>query len=189
MTVEAILVDFDGTLVNSEYANSIAYSEAMKASGFIYGPELIYPTLLGRHWSAFLPDLLKEDYSPSLGLKIAMEKKRIYSNYYSEIRLNLALVAMLKVVKEDVPLALVTNASKQSVIEILLYFNIKNLFKLLVCQEDVKNSKPNPEAYLLALSLLKVSPTSCLAIEDSDVGNAAAMAANIPVLKIFPFHI
>ena len=188
LTIEAILVDFDGTLVDTEHANSIAYSEAMKLHGFIYDAESIYPTLLGRHWSAFLPDLLKEDYSPSLGLDISIVKKRIYSSFYSEIRLNLELVTALKAIKDDVSLVLVTSASKQSVVDILKHFSLQNLFKFLVCQEDVKEPKPNPECYLVALSKLKLNASKCLAIEDSDTGIQAAIAANLPVLRVSPFH-
>ena len=188
MIVKAILVDFDGTLIDSEHANSCAYSEAIKSNGFTYDAELIYSILLGRHWSEFLPDVLKEDYSPSLGLKISLEKKRIYSNFYPQIRLNFELVKMLKMFQSDVSLVLVTNASKQSVIEILAYFDLQDLFKFIVCQEDVKKPKPNPEAYFYALSRLKLSALNCLAIEDSEVGIGAAIAANIPTLRISSFR-
>lgn len=182
-SLEAILVDFDGTLVNTEDANAKAYSNSLKNFGFAISQDMVMQYCIGRHWSNFLPELLKEHYSQDLASKIAKRKKEIYPNFYNEIRINQPLVNLLEHLKEA-PKAIVTNASKEPVLQILERFNIDKMFNLLICQEDVANPKPNPEGYLLALSLLNADKSRCIAIEDSKVGILAATSAGIPTIQV-----
>jgi HAD superfamily hydrolase (TIGR01509 family) len=58
----------------------------------------------------------------------------------------------------------------------------RDLFAAVVCGEDVRLKKPDPEVYRQALRLLGESPLRTVAIEDSPGGVAAARAAGIPVL-------
>ena len=48
---------------------------------------------------------------------------------------------------------------------------------VLVTVEDVAVGKPDPEGYLLAAQALGVSPSSCLVVEDTETGLEAARAA------------
>jgi HAD superfamily hydrolase (TIGR01509 family) len=57
-------------------------------------------------------------------------------------------------------------------------------FDTLVCGDDVRNGKPDPEAYLLAAARLGVAPEYCLAIEDSPSGIASAEAAGCRVIAV-----
>jgi beta-phosphoglucomutase-like phosphatase (HAD superfamily) len=53
-----------------------------------------------------------------------------------------------------------------------------------VCAEDVRESKPAPEPYLLAAELLGVRPDCCVALEDSPNGVASAEAAGCLVVAV-----
>jgi beta-phosphoglucomutase len=185
-SLEAILVDFDGTLVNSEVANAKAYEASLQEYGFKIPKEIILESCIGRHWSKFLPELLRDNYSQNIALKIAKNKRVIYSNFYNEITLNKPLFYLLKQF-HNLPKALVTNASKESVLPILDQFEIKSFFSVIICQEDVAAPKPSPDGYLLAISRLGANKQNCLAIEDSMTGVQAAKDAGIPTLRISPF--
>lgn len=185
-SLEAILVDFDGTLVNTESANAKAYSASLRSYGFDVSEEKILNYCSGRHWSIFLPEILKEKYSKDIGLMIAKSKREIYPKFYDEIKINESLLTLLKCFTKQ-PKALVTNASRESVIPILDRFGIGSFFKIIVCNEDVLDPKPSPEGYLLAITLLGVNKLNCLAIEDSKTGVLAARNAGIPTLKVSPF--
>jgi len=52
-------------------------------------------------------------------------------------------------------------------------------FSAIVAGDQVTNSKPDPEIYLLAAERLGVNPTDCVAIEDSPVGVTAASRAGL----------
>lgn len=53
-----------------------------------------------------------------------------------------------------------------------------------ICGEDVARKKPDPEAYVLALSRLSLAVGKCVAIEDSGNGLAAAAGAGIDAVIV-----
>ena len=57
-------------------------------------------------------------------------------------------------------------------------------FKVIVTRCDVEQGKPHPEPYRRAADLLGVSPTRCVAVEDTDVGARAAIAAGTQTIMI-----
>lgn len=56
--------------------------------------------------------------------------------------------------------------------------------KLAICGEDVHQKKPDPEAYVLAVNRLGLSPSQCLAIEDSRNGLTAAQGAGVDTIMV-----
>lgn len=63
--------------------------------------------------------------------------------------------------------------------------NIDEFFDLVLCAEDVKFKKPNPEVYNKILQILKVDASVCLIIEDSLIGVQAGVNANIDVAVMY----
>ena len=65
------------------------------------------------------------------------------------------------------------------------------MFDYIVSRDDVLHEelKPNPKAYSMALKALDISTNECLAIEDSKRGIDAALAANIPTIKVDNFTV
>ena len=185
--LKSILVDFDGTLVNSESALAKAYKQALAEYGFFVSEDLIKTICIGRHWSKFLPEILSSQYSDELGRKIAAKKNLCYPDFFNQIIINEALLQLLYHLKINSTIALVTNASRGSVSSILNMYNIHDLFNIIICQEDVSNPKPHPESYLLAVTKLNVNKSNCIAIEDSEAGLLAARNAGISTLKISSF--
>ena len=53
---------------------------------------------------------------------------------------------------------------------------------VMVCGEDVKRKKPDPEVYGQVLRALGITPLQAVALEDSPGGVAAARAADVPVI-------
>ena len=56
--------------------------------------------------------------------------------------------------------------------------------KVLVCAEDIRHGKPDPEGYLTAARGLGVDPTKCLVIEDTPPGLEAARAGGMRSIGI-----
>ena len=54
--------------------------------------------------------------------------------------------------------------------------------------DDVTHGKPDPEGYLLGAKLLGVSPTACIAIEDSPSGIAVAKSAGMHTIAVTTTH-
>jgi len=57
-------------------------------------------------------------------------------------------------------------------------------FEFVLAREDFRETKPNPEPYLLALERLQMKADNCVAVEDSERGLAAARAAGLRCLVI-----
>ena len=63
---------------------------------------------------------------------------------------------------------------------------ITNLFDVIVTQDDVENSKPAPDLFLLAAEKMKVKPEKCLVFEDSQLGIEAAKKAGMQSVYVQP---
>ncbi len=59
----------------------------------------------------------------------------------------------------------------------LEWMGLRHQLDAMVTGEDVVNSKPHPEPYLLAAARLNLPPAQCVAVEDSPHGIASAKAA------------
>lgn len=63
--------------------------------------------------------------------------------------------------------------------------NINEYFSYVFTNEDVKETKPNPEIYLKVVKELNVKKEECLIFEDSLIGIEAAKNAEIEVVAIY----
>jgi HAD superfamily hydrolase (TIGR01509 family) len=80
------------------------------------------------------------------------------------------------------PQALVTSSERPIMDAVLLQLGVK--FDATVCADDVTCGKPDPEPYLMAASLLRADPRSCVALEDSPNGVASAEAAGCRLVAV-----
>jgi HAD superfamily hydrolase (TIGR01509 family) len=61
---------------------------------------------------------------------------------------------------------------------------IGHYFDIIIGGDQVSSSKPDPEIYLKAASMLSTDPSECLAFEDSPNGVKSAVAAGMTVIQI-----
>ena len=74
------------------------------------------------------------------------------------------------------PCALVSSSLRPIVDAVLAAIGTGH-FAVTVSGDDVAQTKPNPDPYLLAADLLGVDPVRCVALEDSETGATSAVAA------------
>jgi beta-phosphoglucomutase len=173
--LKSIMVDFDGTLVDTASANVQAYAAALAEVGVAITASELGPLIDGRSWRTFLPQVMPAA-SEVEWRAVAKNKRRLYPRYFDQTTANHVLIELLRQWKQRYALALVTTASRDSVVPLLNLHGVADLFDLLVCGEDVVETKPSPEAYFKAATQLSVKPNECLVIEDSNIGVAAAQA-------------
>lgn len=80
----------------------------------------------------------------------------------------------MKLKEKGIRLA-VGSSSKNARI-ILDKLGLTNMFDAVADGTQIKNSKPDPEVFLLAAKLLNVSPKEAIVVEDAESGIAAAKA-------------
>ncbi len=181
--IKAFLVDLDGTLVETKLANLAAYKQAFSTLGIVNDEEAL------NKWVGILPwdQMLSKVLPPSEIHKkseVASLKREIYPQYFYMVRVNEALVDLLKFSKSKSMLALVTSASRNSAIPLLEHLQLLEYFNLTVTSDDCEFRKPHPAPYILAAHQLKVKPKECLVFEDSDIGMQAAQAFGANALRI-----
>jgi beta-phosphoglucomutase-like phosphatase (HAD superfamily) len=83
-----------------------------------------------------------------------------------------------------IPTAVATSTRTERAREKLLRAGVLDRFHEVVGGDQVAHSKPSPDIYLRVAELLRVRPRGCLALEDSDNGVRAALAAGMTVVQI-----
>jgi beta-phosphoglucomutase-like phosphatase (HAD superfamily) len=66
----------------------------------------------------------------------------------------------------------------------LATLGLSGLFRVLVTRDEVRRTKPAPDCYLRAASLLGQDPARCAAVEDAPYGVQAASSAGMHVLAV-----
>ena len=184
--VKLVIVDLDGTLVDTKDVNYYAYKEALKFYGFEIEYKYYCNFCNGRHYLEFLPQLTTHDRN--ILNKIHDSKKKIYKKYLNKARLNTSLVNIVKLLSKECKTAVVTTASKENCYELLEHFGLNDFFDLIITREDVHASKPNPEGFLKAMKYFDVYPEETVIFEDSEVGLEAAKISGAYYYKTFKFN-
>ena len=170
--MKIIMVDLDGTLIDTKEVNFFAYKEALEENGFSIDYDFFCEFCNGKHYLDFLPQITTRD--ENILKDIHDRKKEVYSKYLKNAVVNQGLVEILKRCRKDYKIVLVTTASKENTKEILENFQLLKLFDSIITREDITKPKPDPEGYYKAMEYYKANPEECIIFEDSDVGIEAA---------------
>lgn len=84
----------------------------------------------------------------------------------------------------NLPRAVATNSKTDDALWKIEKAGLEGRFDAVVGRDMAAGSKPLPHVYLHAAKLLEKEPSVCLALEDSDVGVRAALAAGMRVVQI-----
>ncbi len=188
MAIKAILFDHDGTLVNSEITHYNMWQVILKSYGIVLTREEYVQHYAGIPTTSNSMRMVS-DYSslvvpPST---LAKEKNAATSAFLSRESFPL-MVGAKECINEfkdqGFKMAVVTGAGGEGVRVTINSHNLHGYFSTVVSGDDVDRSKPAPDCYLLAAKRLGVNLSECLAIEDTESGVAAAVAANIPCVAV-----
>jgi HAD superfamily hydrolase (TIGR01509 family) len=103
----------------------------------------------------------------------------------SELKPNAHLIVVFKRLRDmGYKLACCSNSIRRSVLVMLSKIGLIEYMDLIISNEDVKNSKPHPEMYWKAMSMMSVLPEECLIVEDSPHGLLAASRSRANVLRV-----
>jgi HAD superfamily hydrolase (TIGR01509 family) len=178
--VQAVAFDFNGTLSDDEPVLARVYSELFAELGHPLTPDEYYEHLAGHTDEEMFVRWLGESSE-----ELIRERVRRYNT----------LVSDGSTVDEDVrdavrwaaarmPVAVVSAALRDEIEPVLNASGLRDLFALVLSQDDVTRGKPDPQPYLLAAERLGLSPDELLVFEDTDVGVASAKAAGAQVVGL-----
>jgi HAD superfamily hydrolase (TIGR01509 family) len=184
----ALLLDLDGTLVDSERQTAEGMARALAAGQDIVIDQADRDFIIGRSWVA-IDAHLRARY-PRLAWTraelieaTAAEREGVFAEQGLDI-LPGARETIDRFADGGVPLALVTGSSRVEAEQMLHALGRRARFAHVVAAEDVPRSKPAPDGYLLAMRALGVPADGCLVLEDSAAGIAAGVEAGARVVGV-----
>ncbi|SHN06067.1 HAD-IA family hydrolase [Cryptosporangium aurantiacum] len=180
MDIAAVLLDMDGTLVDS----TAAVERAWTTWALEYGVDpadalaIAHGAPADRTVRRLLPGLDDEAVAVSAGRQLALQ----YDDLSDVVAMPGAAELIAVLARRGLPWAVVTSADVRLA---KLRLDAAGIAPpLLVTVEDVRVGKPDPECYLLAAKTLGVPPEKCLVVEDAEPGLVAGRAAGMQVLAV-----
>ena len=180
MSIEAVLFDLDGVLVDACDWHYLALNSALESIG-------VPPISRHDHETTYngLPTKVK---LKMLGLResdCALVWKLKQEHTLRTIKENATIqeekIELLSTLKgEGVLVACVTNSIEETTHEMLKSTGQFEFFDLIITNDMVENNKPNPDCYNLAIDKLGVDPKKCIIVEDSEKGLEAARSSVVP---------
>jgi beta-phosphoglucomutase-like phosphatase (HAD superfamily) len=191
VTTLAVLVDLDGTLVDTAGAWRTAYARLADELGSELPAEL-WARIAGQSMRGSLRELgPAAEQDPDAAVARLTELASAVP-LGADAWLPGAAHLLRTLADHGVPHAVVTSSQRPFALHALASPQASDLPPLrdvgppplLVCGGETPRAKPHPDPYLHAAALLAVDPRACLVIEDSPNGVAAAEAAGMAVLAV-----
>ncbi len=182
-TFKAYLFDCDGTIADSMPLHYIAWKKALAEWNCDFTEDLFY-AWGGMSVAEIIAALNRERGLNMPVEKVARRKEELYFENLPHLKAVPEVMEHIEASYRLIPFAVVSGSTRDSVTRSLEALKILDRFDTLVCAGDYRNSKPDPEPFLLAAQRLGVAPEDCLVFEDADMGIQAATAAGMASVKV-----
>ena len=182
----AILFDFDGVLIESEYSGNKQIADYLTSIGHPTTPEQSMANFMGYAGKDFLDRVeawigsaLPEDFF----VKREAEDARVMAEGIGEVA---GAIAFVRSLPANLPRAVVSSSSTRWIRRHLEHLGLADAFgdHLYSGREHVERGKPEPDLYLYAADKLGVAIDDCAIIEDSPVGATGAVASGGHVIGL-----
>jgi HAD superfamily hydrolase (TIGR01549 family) len=181
-SVEAVLFDWDGTLIDSYHADASAYLAMFKEMGISWGLEE-----LEKNYS---PNWYQVYHAAGLPRKHWDDADRCWRMHYAKHKPKLISGArrVLASLGDTHHLGLVTSGDRDRVHRQLREFRLTTLFAARVCSGDTVRKKPHPEPLRLALRQMEIASSACVYVGDAPQDVEMARRAGVRAIGVLgPF--
>ena len=178
MELAALVFDFDGLILDTEWSEFVtvqaefhAHGVALELDDWRHG----VGRADNRHWSDWLAEVapVPVDLTVVRSRRQVAHRERVHRE---EVRPG--VIALLdEADAAGVPVAVASSASADWVESHLERLGLRTRFPVVRCGDHVAAAKPAPDLYLLVADLLGVDPSRSVALEDSHHGSTAARVA------------
>jgi HAD superfamily hydrolase (TIGR01509 family) len=185
-TPAAILIDMDGTLLDTEPLHFEAHRRFLPRHGIVPTEADLHGNI-GRGDRSFYRDLMARHGKAGDATAWVEAKTDILVDIYRAAPVPLMPGAdrLLAAAWElGVPVVVVTSSERRLAAAALLSAGLALRLPMRVTRDDVSDYKPHPRPFLLAAERLGLPPETCLAIEDSVTGTTAAAAAGCAAVAV-----
>ena len=181
--LKLILLDFDGTLVDTKDANAGAYIEALAEVGISIDKQ----EYLGKYFGMRCIEFMR-----SVGLSsdeeirdVRRRKIELYPNHFQTIRLNEPLWGWCQMMRNlGVKVWIVSTGHIDNITNVMRHLNILDGVDGIITGDDVERPKPHPDCFLKAMDIVGVTPAETIIFEDSVYGLQSAKDSGATFVKI-----
>lgn len=186
--IQAIVLDFDGVLADSEPLHLRSYQEVLAPLGIALTRDEYYGRYLG-YDDAGMFARVGEAYGVEMSdvriAELIAAKSEVFDAMMaSSDVLYPGAAALIDRLAEAFPLGIASGALKHEILAILRRAGLEDRFRFIVAAGDTPQSKPAPDPYRRAAELHALPPANCLAIEDSHWGIVSARAAGLRCIAV-----
>ena len=182
---DAVIFDMDGVIVDSEPIHEMSFLELWQEMGYGDNHGIHFPDFYGRSdrvlWETFI-----EKHHPPQPIEelLGLREEQLVQMLRDKQPIFDGIPTLVRRLAKHLPLAVASGSVHRIINEVLAMRDLRRYFCCTASSEDVANSKPQPDVFLLAAERLNVKPASCCVIEDTVAGVIAGKAAGMTVMGI-----
>lgn len=187
MTIDTIIFDLDGVLVDTEQIHTDTFNEAARS---VLSKDQ-YPSLnsISHDGRTTRQKLQSLSVLANIDLKQIQEidsiKQLLVIDRLKDIRPDTDKITLLSELSKKYKIGLASNSRKNNVDTILSSMQISEFFDVILTADNVLIPKPNPEIFIRTMELLETTPEKTLIFEDSPAGLEAAISSLAKTVRVF----
>jgi beta-phosphoglucomutase-like phosphatase (HAD superfamily) len=186
MPPEAIIFDFDGVLIESEFEGNVALADLLTRMGHSTSPsEAVqhYTGLAGKDFVEAVQSRIGQKLPPEFHDVIRGFRDRALEQGIAAVT---GAIDFVRSLSPELPKAVASSSSTRWVRSHLRHIGLEGLFEphIYSGSEHVIHGKPAPDLYLHAARELRVDIRNAVIIEDSKVGAKGALASGARVIGL-----
>lgn len=188
MPKNAVIFDLDGVIVLTDEFHYQAWQRMADDEG-IYFDRQINESLRGVSRMESLEIILRRServYTGAEKLELADRKNATYRTLLNELSpgdIQPGVMVVLEQLRE-MSIKMAVGSSSKNAPFIIEKIQLAGWFDAIADGNQIRQSKPDPEVFLLAASKLGVAPRDCVVIEDADAGIEAALAGGMKAVGV-----
>ena len=183
--IKLVIFDLDGVLVEAKNIHFDSLNQALGKNYEITWEEHLsqYDGLKTNQKLEMLSE--KKGLDPKKHNSIWLEKQKITLEKLSTLKSDEKLRSIMsKLVSDGYKISVCSNSIRKTILTVLSKLGIMEYMDLIISNEDVKNSKPHPEMYWKAMSVMSCLPEETMIVEDSPYGLLAASRSKSYILRV-----
>jgi len=183
--IEAVLLDIDGTLLDSNDAHAQAWSDALREAGHEIGSETVRP-LIGMGSDKLLPKLTGIDADSEEGKRLIERSKAIFAKEYLPLVKPFpnARELLERMRADGVTLVVATSAADDELRGLLAALGAEWLVDERASSSDADRSKPDPDIIRVAVDKAGVGPAECVMLGDTPYDVEAATRSRVRIVAV-----
>ena len=191
LTPKAFLFDLNGTMIDDMDYHVKAWYDILNndLKAGLSWPQ-VKKQMYGKNSELLDRVFGKNFFTDERITELSFEKERRYQqSYLPHLGLLPGLEKFMdRALHEEIAMAIGSAAIPFNIDFVLDKLHIRHYFATIVSANDVAISKPHPETYLKAASILQVQPGDCIVFEDAPKGVEAAVNAGMKAVVLTTMH-